>query len=154
MATCFFFFQAEDGIRDWSVTGVQTCALPIWERSWRPPTHSHLCESASTRPTTANYPRAAPRLEPGVGTPHPAIARRSYPLRDSRSEVLAAAGGDVWEVGGLRSGCELGYRRPPWGELLSDEEVFYRCAGAAQGRACPSSSVIRAGSLLDVRGGR
>src|SRR5260370_19935033 len=25
----FFFFQAEDGIRDSSVTGVQTCALPI-----------------------------------------------------------------------------------------------------------------------------
>src|SRR5437016_6818030 len=30
VAVCFFFFQAEDGIRDWSVTGVQTCALPIW----------------------------------------------------------------------------------------------------------------------------
>src|SRR5437762_7785372 len=27
----FFFFQAEDGIRDTSVTGVQTCALPIFE---------------------------------------------------------------------------------------------------------------------------
>src|SRR5438093_9685506 len=27
-----FFFQAEDGIRDWSVTGVQTCALPIYTR--------------------------------------------------------------------------------------------------------------------------
>src|SRR5687768_7382725 len=27
--TCFFFFQAEDGIRDVAVTGVQTCALPI-----------------------------------------------------------------------------------------------------------------------------
>src|SRR3712207_8492661 len=27
---CFFFFQAEDGIRDIGVTGVQTCALPIW----------------------------------------------------------------------------------------------------------------------------
>src|SRR5437763_15070865 len=26
----FFFFQAEDGIRDTSVTGVQTCALPIY----------------------------------------------------------------------------------------------------------------------------
>src|SRR3989337_3150818 len=26
---CFFFFQAEDGIRDATVTGVQTCALPI-----------------------------------------------------------------------------------------------------------------------------
>src|SRR5437867_3939252 len=27
----FFFFQAEDGIRDRTVTGVQTCALPIYE---------------------------------------------------------------------------------------------------------------------------
>src|SRR5688572_32099782 len=39
----FFFFQAEDGIRDLTVTGVQTCALPIFPRprageeggSWR-----------------------------------------------------------------------------------------------------------------------
>src|SRR5256885_9581789 len=29
----FFFFQAEDGIRDYKVTGVQTCALPISLRS-------------------------------------------------------------------------------------------------------------------------
>src|SRR5258707_10325898 len=29
--TRFFFFQAEDGIRDIGVTGVQTCALPIYE---------------------------------------------------------------------------------------------------------------------------
>src|SRR2546421_5408927 len=29
----FFFFQAEDGIRDLIVTGVQTCALPIWRIS-------------------------------------------------------------------------------------------------------------------------
>src|SRR2546426_3348995 len=28
----FFFFQAEDGIRDYKVTGVQTCALPILTR--------------------------------------------------------------------------------------------------------------------------
>src|SRR2546426_9287722 len=28
----FFFFQAEDGIRDYKVTGVQTCALPIYHR--------------------------------------------------------------------------------------------------------------------------
>src|SRR2546430_16467909 len=30
---CFFFFQAEDGIRDLTVTGVQTCALPISDRA-------------------------------------------------------------------------------------------------------------------------
>src|SRR2546430_6397790 len=29
-AGCVFLFQAEDGIRDLTVTGVQTCALPIW----------------------------------------------------------------------------------------------------------------------------
>src|SRR2546430_13297094 len=29
MSMLFFFFQAEDGIRDLTVTGVQTCALPI-----------------------------------------------------------------------------------------------------------------------------
>src|SRR3712207_8725949 len=29
-----FFFQAEDGIRDIGVTGVQTCALPILDWSW------------------------------------------------------------------------------------------------------------------------
>src|SRR5215213_8154498 len=32
----FFFFQAEDGIRDWSVTEVQTCALPISTRTAPP----------------------------------------------------------------------------------------------------------------------
>src|SRR5256885_15847210 len=36
MMTCLcvgdgFFFQAEDGIRDYKVTGVQTCALPIYQ---------------------------------------------------------------------------------------------------------------------------
>src|SRR5256885_8889265 len=31
----FFFFQAEDGIRDYKVTGVQTCALPICDASYQ-----------------------------------------------------------------------------------------------------------------------
>src|SRR5689334_17412402 len=30
-----FFFQAEDGIRDGTVTGVQTCALPIYKQAYR-----------------------------------------------------------------------------------------------------------------------
>src|SRR5215510_10639136 len=34
MVGVFFFFQAEDGIRDGHVTGVQTCALPICRRAW------------------------------------------------------------------------------------------------------------------------
>src|SRR2546429_3146053 len=35
----FFFFQAEDGIRDVAVTGVQTCALPISYRAMCDLTH-------------------------------------------------------------------------------------------------------------------
>src|SRR3989475_4299559 len=45
----FFFFQAEDGIRDLTVTGVQTCALPILRR--RPPrTSPFQAESPSLPP--------------------------------------------------------------------------------------------------------
>src|SRR5688572_31539585 len=46
----FFFFQAEDGIRDLTVTGVQTCALPISRatQSVRRPTRS------ACRPETAD----------------------------------------------------------------------------------------------------
>src|SRR5437588_2774718 len=52
----FFFFQAEDGIRDHCVTGVQTCALPIFAppeassqtaRARRRPTLSTICKSAA-----------------------------------------------------------------------------------------------------------
>src|SRR5205809_5138870 len=35
MCLFFFFFQAEDGIRDVAVTGVQTCALPIYPEARR-----------------------------------------------------------------------------------------------------------------------
>src|SRR5256886_4806765 len=45
----FFFFQAEDGIRDLTVTGVQTCALPISRRiSSTIPNHSLSGTSPST----------------------------------------------------------------------------------------------------------
>src|SRR5205807_6005479 len=35
LSLVFFFFQAEDGIRDYKVTGVQTCALPILKPEYR-----------------------------------------------------------------------------------------------------------------------
>src|SRR2546429_2444074 len=59
----FFFFQAEDGIRDVAVTGVQTCALPI---------SAHLRECCSRRSALA--PRLAPRA---TGAIHPLHSCRS-----------------------------------------------------------------------------
>src|SRR6267143_4659540 len=47
----FFFFQAEDGIRDGTVTGVQTCALPICRGG-------HVVDAVTLR---AGRPRAADR---------------------------------------------------------------------------------------------
>src|SRR2546430_5593983 len=56
----FFFFQAEDGIRDLTVTGVQTCALPICARtarsragiaSWN---HAKIAANLDPRPPDAN----------------------------------------------------------------------------------------------------
>src|SRR5256885_11100947 len=42
-----FFFQAEDGIRDYKVTGVQTCALPICARSATDPPQSTTARSST-----------------------------------------------------------------------------------------------------------
>src|SRR5256886_7793879 len=47
----FFFFQAEDGIRDLTVTGVQTCALPIFLMR-------------ETQPIAAQAHHSRPALEP------------------------------------------------------------------------------------------
>src|SRR5207253_6923078 len=44
-----FFFQAEDGIRDGHVTGVQTCALPISRRSSKPSLSSGTRAAFSAR---------------------------------------------------------------------------------------------------------
>src|SRR5437773_9180693 len=44
-----FFFQAEDGIRDRDVTGVQTCALPIYHRWGKVASQSLTARSALAR---------------------------------------------------------------------------------------------------------
>src|SRR5207248_6751462 len=82
-----FFFQAEDGIRDRTVTGVQTCALPISRLStrfgrttgvtvrrtggWKPPAPI-ASDGPDTRPTSRhNSPRyimvGSFKLKPGSG---------------------------------------------------------------------------------------
>src|SRR5438132_7572191 len=57
----FFFFQAEDGILDHCVTGVQTCALPIFDlaREVQPRARSRGCTSRarSTAPPATRKPR-------------------------------------------------------------------------------------------------
>src|SRR2546421_7053925 len=65
----FFFFQAEDGIRDLIVTGVQTCALPICatsgpdsSRSFLPLRHLVAPHAATAEAHLARQPRLAREL--------------------------------------------------------------------------------------------
>src|SRR3712207_9423112 len=55
----FFFFQAEDGIRDIGVTGVQTCALPISEPSRAGPPTMSPGASGSVPPCAGASPAPA-----------------------------------------------------------------------------------------------
>src|SRR2546430_11956039 len=66
MLCLFFFFQAEDGIRDLTVTGVQTCALPIYHRRRAAYDPCAVSQSAAMGPATAGcrqLPRPGTRSE-------------------------------------------------------------------------------------------
>src|SRR5256886_8648305 len=63
----FFFFQAEDGIRDLTVTGVQTCALPICAGTFEDPviTYATSEELVEAKDRKSAYQKAV-ALTPGT----------------------------------------------------------------------------------------
>src|SRR5439155_14969166 len=102
-----FFFQAEDGIRDGHVTGVQTCALPIYEAAARgvdAGAHGHV-----PRLRARSRRRAAPEPVPdgarrsGEGGAGRSVARRrdapsQIGRASCRERVYTAVGGRVLET--------------------------------------------------------
>src|SRR5438874_13252263 len=109
LVTIFFFFQAEDGIRYLYVTGVQTCALPIWPSrcglAWRTGGAARARRFAQTlsraivgRPATAR--RNRPRLGGQIG--------RASCRERVWSSVVAGAWNERWVGWGGRWG---GWRR-------------------------------------------
>src|SRR5260370_16457634 len=107
-----FFFQAEDGIRDSSVTGVQTCALPICPGACR----RHRSTLGTTRRavgrTHDHGARAAGHPRDGRQDPWPR-GRRRRPRRHAAAAAL--------------SGCQAGLRGmtpiPDRGLAIADSEV-------------------------------
>src|SRR4051794_41253137 len=71
----FFFFQAEDGIRDGRVTGVQTCALPIFA-GWEP---TRTKESSAPVSNRARLPLGAPTFCTRAGAGDTSAARAICP---------------------------------------------------------------------------
>src|SRR3712207_7262557 len=103
-----FFFQAEDGIRDIGVTGVQTCALPIWtSSSW-------------SRVRRGPVPGRWPGRRPDVRV----LELWRYPVKSLQGERLATAqlgplgipGDRRWALFDRDTGLGLTARRVP--ELL------------------------------------
>src|SRR2546429_6543413 len=85
----FFFFQAEDGIRDVAVTGVQTCALPIF-------TEQQVAELEKTRKASDTLTLLSPFR--GVVQSVPVEQGKSVKMGDMLVEVA-----DLGEIG--RASC-------------------------------------------------
>src|SRR5256885_244348 len=131
----FFFFQAEDGIRDYKVTGVQTCALPICAMLGE--LLDDLLTSPSTGPCITATRHFAPR--PPVLVPFPpsldpriADALRARGIDElyshqARAWELIAQGHHVVVVTPTASGKTLCYNLPALQSLLHqpDARVLY-----------------------------
>src|SRR5699024_11936629 len=76
-----FFFQAEDGIRDRNVTGVQTCALPICPAKW--PSTAPPRKPVSTAPPPALSARSTPNTRQDCLTKPPASTPTNSPTATS-----------------------------------------------------------------------
>src|SRR2546426_5169131 len=105
----FFFFQAEDGIRDYKVTGVQTCALPISCNRKRA-THCLSVRRAAVVERAGRSRRALPRgpaASRAGGGPRRAVRAPATCVADPRHgadpPVLARAAVDA------ESRCEVGH---------------------------------------------
>src|SRR2546430_12873789 len=77
----FLFFQAEDGIRDLTVTGVQTCALPIWTVTSSPLSNRISDRFPVSPPALAGDPTRSMRTAPD---------RKSTRLNSSHSQISYA----------------------------------------------------------------
>src|SRR3990167_11482848 len=85
----FFFFQAEDGIRDLTVTGVQTCALPIWCGLHGPRRRARTSDPVRRRPgrdALLVLDVAGSRVEyPGARRPDVGVLRRELRASATRA---------------------------------------------------------------------
>src|SRR5438309_4310365 len=104
---CVFFFQAEDGIRDGTVTGVQTCALPIFE-------HDRVRERLVLAPAAGLGPQLEGLAEPDL---HSVPARQPAALREGFAGPDQSHRED-WRAGQL--GQEAGARFRPVEATLGD----------------------------------
>src|SRR5690554_7743785 len=85
----FFFFQAEDGIRDADVTGVQTCALPIY-----------AVQGRRLQPVLQGIPPVHPQRRQGVGAFLEGDQSGAV-VADAPGTLVAVVGVQLWLISAL-----------------------------------------------------
>src|SRR2546427_6529547 len=99
--SCFFFFQAEDGIRDLTVTGVQTCALPIYTLQ------QLIVSTRRCRRIALLHPWCPASVSPALAARFPKSSARTRDEATTRKEFLVAT------MSLRHSGCGLDLRTFP-----------------------------------------
>src|SRR5690606_6949262 len=113
------FFQAEDGIRDFHVTGVQTCALPVSvaeEPSSEMPSTCRPWSPCATTQTSSGSMKSSGRPESHQSWPSPPSCESSSSSQTPSSETSAAGSIISLDQHGYSSRRDRGYlvrMRPP-----------------------------------------
>src|ERR1019366_4686602 len=136
----FFFFQAEDGIRDWSVTGVQTCALPIYQEVRKVVVVPEVAHDADgfwdaaddlvigEGPFTPDYQYGRPRAD--LKTTDAKGARGEERFFDGAPGAgIGLATVYVVRSSAARTGAKAGGQDPGGRKLLPIEVDSHRCLG-------------------------
>src|SRR5207248_11435091 len=116
----FFFFQAEDGIRDRTVTGVQTCALPISRSRQHPTDVGRRGVPLGREPQSGHDPRRPPR---GRFLCHPDTASAFSPRHPAGGEGSRHGLDDTGGVDRGLSALQLAWHAPRRGTPFHAEAV-------------------------------
>src|SRR5690606_40864432 len=130
------FFQAEDGIRDFHVTGVQTCALPIWMLGFTPPVaYDGSVASAPETITLGDYRFEVAYIDPWTPEEDQAISAHGglviqagpekYYFAGSGLTITASPANSADGKAGIESAREGRMEKGKWtrGRLMDGEQT-------------------------------